>query len=482
LDGEFEMEEREFSQLVSELRSHGNENEWIEFKTNNSNPQEIGEYLSCLSNSACLHKKKFGYLVYGIDDKTGKVVGTKINTKIKKGNEEMENWLSHLLNPRIDFEILIGEFDKERIVIFKVDATITRPVKFNGIEYIRVGSYKKKLSEHPEKERKIWEITNNCIFENEPALDNIAEEQVLELLDYPNYFSIMKLKLPENRKSILEKLHEEGLISRKDGKLSITNLGAILFAKNLEKFPRLSRKKIRIIFYEGIDRIGTIKEKDHVKGYALSFEELIDYILDQIPSNEVIEKALRKKVQMYPEIAIRELFANVLIHQDFSERGTGPMIEFFSNRVEFTNPGKPLINPSRFIDHSPQSRNEKLAAFMRRINICEERGTGIDKVINAAEIFQLPAPEFIAEENFMKVILYANTEFKKMTKEDRIRACYQHCALKYVSRDFMTNNSLRERFKIEKKNYPMVSRIISDTIKSELIKRDDSGRYIPFWA
>jgi len=105
---------------------------------------------------------------------------------------------------------------------------------------------------------------------------------------------------------------------------------------------------------------------------------------------------------MYPEIAIRELVANALIHQDFTIRGTGPMIEIFSDRMEITNPGIPLIDTLRFIDEPPQSRNEALASFMRRVNICEEQGSGIDKIILQVKMFQLPAPDFIVTSKHTK--------------------------------------------------------------------------------
>ena len=477
-----DMDQQDFNDLISDILSYGDENEWIEFKKNNSHLAEIGEYISALSNSACSHKKKFGYLVFGIEDRTKKVIGTEFNPKEKRRNEELENWLCHLLKPRIDFEIINGKFENNKVVVFKIDSARLSPVKFNGIAFIRVGSYKKKLQEHPEKERKLWEIINHGIFEDGLALDNVPEGKILELLNYPDYFSLMKLELPQNRDAIIEKFLEEGLISKIEGKYSITNLGAILFAKNLDDFPKLNRKKIRVIFYDSPDRIGDTKEKQHTKGYGILFKELIEYILDQLPSNEVIEKIFREKREMYPKIAIRELLANILIHQDFTEKGTGPMVEFFSNRVEFTNPGEPLISPTRFIDHAPQSRNEKLASFMRRINICEERGSGIDKVIHAVEFYQLPAPEFITEGNFMKVILYTHKEFKDMTREDRTRACYQHCSLKYVSRNFMENKTLRKRFKLRDDEYVKVSKVIKDCIDAKLIKKDSSKRYVPFWA
>jgi ATP-dependent DNA helicase RecG len=244
-----------------------------------------------------------------------------------------------------------------------------------------------------------------------------------------------------------------------------------------------------LIFYDGNDRLKTLKEVTGGKGYALGFEGLINYIDDRLPVNEEIGRAFRKEVKIFPELAIRELVANALIHQDFSISGAGPMIEVFKDRMEITNPGKPLISTLRFIDHAPQSRNEKLASFIRRIRFCEERGSGIDKVISAIEELQLPAPDFIEEENYCRVILYSYKPLNTMQKEDKIRACYQHCCLKYVSNDLMTNLSLRERLRIEEKNYSIVSRIINESIQKGLIKEFDPlskskkfAKYIPFWA
>jgi ATP-dependent DNA helicase RecG len=190
---------------------------------------------------------------------------------------------------------------------------------------------------------------------------------------------------------------------------------------------------------------------------------------------------------MYPEIAIRELVANALIHQDFDEKGF-PMIEIFKDRIEISNPGIPMITPERFIDEYI-SRNEKLADVMRRMGICEEKGSGIDKVIFNNEIYQLPAVNFIVSEKRTRVTLYSYKELNDLDKKDKIRACYQHACLKYVSNDKMTNQSLRERFQIEEQNAATASRILKETLKEGLIKEDDPSsnsrkykKYIPFWA
>lgn len=138
----------------------------------------------------------------------------------------------------------------------------------------------------------------------------------------------------------------------------------------MQIFERLSRKAIRVVIYRGKNRIETQRERTGFKGYAIDYEEIVEFINNQLPKNERIGQAFREEQRMYPEIAIRELVANAIIHQDFNITGTGPIIEIFSDRIEITNPGVPLIDTMRFIDEPPRSRNEDLAAFMRRINIC----------------------------------------------------------------------------------------------------------------
>lgn len=298
----------------------------------------------------------------------------------------------------------------------------------------------------------------------------------------------MGLTYPLSPDAAISKLIEDRLVVKSGSRYNIKNSAGLLLAKDLRKFEKLYRKTVRVILYKGNNRLNTIKGFEGHKGYAIGFEGLVNFINDRIPTNEEIGKAFRTEVKMYPEIAIRELVANALIHQDFSIPGTGPMIEIFDNRVEITNPGQPLIDTLRLVDHNPQSRNEHIAFLMRMMRICEERGSGMDKVVNSTEVYQLPPPEFRVEDNFFKVTLFAYKKFKDMDKGDRIMACYLHASLKRLSHEYLTNQSLRERFGINEKNYPMVSRIIADTIEAGLIKDFDPTsskkfkKYVPFWA
>ncbi len=476
--------------LVNELLKLPKECEWLELKLNNSEKDDIGSYITALSNSAAFLGKPTGYVIWGIEDESKKIVGTTFEPfKQKVGNEELENWLLQRLNPKINFQFHSFIMDDKTIVLLEIPAASKHPTSFQNEELIRVGSYRKKLKDNPEKERELWRALDKVPFESLFVLERIDGEKVLQLLDYTALFDLLKQSVPDGNQAILEYLTSEGLITRNESEgFNITNLGAILFAKKLSDFNRLDRKSMRIIRYKGSSRIETVKEIVVNKGYASGFEILIDQIMGQLPSNEVIEKALRKTVPIYPELAVRELVANAIIHQDFFERGTGSMIEIFDNRMEITNPGLPLIDTNRFLDSPPKSRNEKLASLMRRFGICEERGSGIDKVVFQTEYYQLPAPLFETPNGFTKAMLFAHQEFDEMTKEDKIRACYLHACLQYVNRKKMNNKSLRERFGLEEDKVSIVTRIINSTVDAGLITNSSSSesrrdtQYVPFWS
>ena len=481
---------QDLTAILHELRSFPKETSWVEFKHNNSNPEEIGEYISALSNSAALEGKIQGWLVWGVDDDSHDLIGTDFRYDVAKvGNEELESWLLRLLAPRIQFRFYQLQIEADTVVMLEICAATQHPVSFKNVEYIRIGSYKKPLKGFPEKERELWRIFDRTRFEDEIAAEHVPAEDVLAKLNYPVYFDLLKIPLPEGRDGILGALEADSMITRSSGgRWNITNLGGIVFAKQLSDFRGLQRKSVRVIQYKDTSRLATIRELDDRKGYACGFNSLIGYIDSLLPKNEIISRAFRREVSMFPPEAVRELVANAIIHQDFRITGTSPMIEIFSDRLEITNPGLPLVRTDRFLDSPPRSRNEILAGFMRRINICEERGSGIDKVVASTEDYQLPAPLFETTEQHTRAILFAHKALRDMDKEDRIRACYLHACLKYVQKQYMTNSSLRERLAIEDANSAMASRIINETIKADYIKvyNELSGnkyrKYLPIWA
>ena len=476
--------------LVRELCKLPRETEWVEFKGNVQDPLGIGEYISALANSAAIVGKPFAYCVWGVSDHDHTVIGTSFNPGAKKvGNEELENWLSHLIEPDIHFQFFEISLDGHTVILLEIERALNQPVRFKGQEYIRVGSYKKKLKDFPTRERALWRLFDRKPFENVIAAERMCDIEVLQLIDYPAYFELLDVPLPANHDGILNALMSDRLIHRCDaGRWNVTNLALILFAKRMEDLRNLHRKAVRVIQYRGNSRIETLREQVGTKGYASGFEGLIGYINGLLPSNEVIGEAFRKTVPGFPDLVVRELVANALIHQDFHITGTGPMVEIFEDRIEITNSGAPLVDIQRFVDSPPRSRNESLASFMRRIGICEERGSGWDKVVLQCELYQLPAPHVEVTGDNTRVVLFAPRPLSSMDRAERVWAIYLHACLKYVSREYVTNRSVRTRFGIDVKNSARASRLISESVEQGVIVPDDPMaaprlmRYVPWWA
>ncbi|MGH1524213.1 ATP-binding protein [Leifsonia sp. L25] len=481
--------ERDELALLQSLTSEPVEATWLEFKQNNGDPQLIGEYISALSNAAVLERRAHAYMVWGVRDSDHMVVGTSFNpTAAKKGNEALQPWLSRLLEPQVHFEFRsVNTAPDVRVWILEIEAARSRPVSFYGTEWVRVGPHKHKLSKFHEIERKLWKSFETDVFEAGSALDGAREEEVLQLLDYSAYYELNRLPLPRARRGYLEQFENDGLIVRGSVGWSITNLGAILFARDLSRFSSLSRKRVRVVHYDGNNRVVTKHEQQGERGYASGFEGLVEYVNSRLPRREVIGEALRTQTVMYPELAVRELLANMLIHQDFTVTGAGPMVEIFDGRVEITNPGIPVIDAKRFVDYPARSRNEKLAEFMTTIGVSEQRGSGWEKIASLAEHHELASPDVTVTES-TKVTLFAPKPLQKMTRAERLRAVYMHACLRQVSDESITNASVRERFGIDSKNSAQASRLLGEAVEDGLLVIEEGStgprnrRYLPFWA
>ena len=461
--------------LVRQMVQYTSEQPWLEFKDSNSDPQMIGEDISALANAAAYCDRPKAYLIWGVENDTHNIVGTTFNPSTKKkGNQLLEIWLRTQLSDNAEYEFVSGEIENKTVVVLIITRAVERTVMFQRTEYIRVGSSTKKLNEVPNMKAVLWDHIRSTRFEELPAMENLALYDALQFLDYSVYFELQKMPVPSNMENIAHYLMEDHLIVKQDdGQYFITNLGAILLAKRLNPFPTVSRKAVRIVQYRGENRMEMIREMAGGKGYAVGYEGMLQYIEAMLPAGEIIEDGIRRTELAYPSLAIRETIANALIHQNFSLHGTGPLIEIFSNRIEVTNPGLPLVDVYRIVDNPPRSRNEKLAALMRRFHICEESGTGWDKIILSSELKHLPAPRITLYEDNMKVTLYASLDFNDILQEDKLWACYLHACIRYVEEKHMTNTSLRERFGLDDSYKSQMSRLIKQAVESKLIKPFD---------
>lgn len=453
------------------------ESEHLEFKEAKTqfDTSNLCKYCVALANEGG------GRLFLGITDTPPrKIVGTAAYPDLSK----IKKQIFDRLHFRIDVEQV--NHPDGRVLVFHI------PSRPKGTAYTYEGAFLMRVGES------LVPMTEECLrrifAEGSPefllrnAKEGLSADSITQFLDVPSYFEMMELPLPSTREKMLERFQEEHLICKQNNLWSITNLGALLFAKNLNDFGDLKRKTPRVIIYKGNNKIETEHEQIGVKGYAVGFEGLIQYINSQLPANEIIGQAFRKETRMYPELAIRELVANALIHQDIEDFHSFILIEIFNDRIEISNPGNPLIDTDRFIDEY-KSRNERMTDIMRRLRICEERSSGIDKVIALVEAWQLPAPDFRSTKEHTKVILFTHKSFEDMDRKERVRACYQHACLLYVSNKKMTNQSLRNRFKLPESKADAASRIIADAVNDGVIKADDPesrsrryAKYIPYWA
>lgn len=450
----------------------------------------VGEDISALANSAVIADRSYAYMIWGVDDNTHEIIGTKVNLKKeKKGNQELENWLRYLLSKNADFEMHSVDIDGKHVEMLVISKAVGNPVTFEKIDYIRVGSYTKKAIEFPALQAQLWDRLRNQQFEDAYAIADIQLQDIPRYLNCEAYFDILNMPVPTSIDRYAHYLVEDGIIAKQDnGLYAITNLGAILFAKRLSEFPRVGRKAIRIVQYDGLNRLVILKEETTTEGYAISFENAVKYVNTLLPSKEDIDSVRRKSISTFPIPAIREAIANSLIHQDFFITGTGPLIEVFENRVEVTNSGTPLVDIMRIVDNPPKSRNEKLASLMRRLNMCEELGRGWDRMVISCELQKLPAPRIQIYQESTKVSLFSHLDFTYIPMEDKIWATYLHACIKYIEGNALTNSSLRERFGVAESSSGSISRLIKEVLKNKLIKPIDPNtaprymKYIPIWG
>ena len=476
--------------LIDDLRALPAETAWLEFKGNNTDPRVIGRLISAVSNAARLEDRDFGYVVWGVRDAGHAVAGTRFEpSSTKHRGQPLEFRLSQMLQPDIAFSFRPVQHPDGRLVLLEVPAATTAPVEFDRTAYIRIGSATPRLADHPERQRALWGKLRPYLWEAGIARQFVKGDEVLDLLDHPGYFGLVGRPMPEGPESILADLEGDRLISRDvGGKWNILNLGAILFANDLGRFESgLARKAIRFVVYDGDGRAATVTHRmDFPTGYASGFAKFNAHVNTLVPVPEDGSAAVRGASPLFPPVAVRELTANALIHQDMTMTGAGPTVELFRNRIEITNPGAPLVEPERFIDYPPRSRNEALASLMRRMGLCEEQGTGIDKVVDAVEEAQLPPPEFRAEADATRVILFGPRRFAGMTAEERLRACYQHAVLRYLNEGRFTNATLRDRLGVDRRNAAQISGVIRQALRKGSIRPADSTRprsgYVPFWA
>lgn len=480
----------DYVELVRTLVSRPAEGPCVEFKENKEDESMIGKTVSGLSNAALLEHKDMSYMIWGVNDGTHEIVGTRFDPFTKKvGNEDLQNWLRQNLSNNFEFafkEVLINE---KKVIVLSITPPAFTPATFVNIAYIRDGSHVTPLMKLPQLQKRLWVLLNNGNHEMSPVKSDLGVKEVLNLLDCENMVKKFGLPSPTNDSAMVDILKKYNLVRiQDDGLYSITLIGALLFARDLRDFSRLSKKTVRIIQYFGTGKSGIQRQIENPKGYALQFEEVMHDLELLLPSMQAIEKGLMVSKSEFPIKAVREILANALIHQDLMESGMYVTVEIFDGRVEVTNPGNMLVDVYRVVDSPSKSRNMYLPKYMREMGICEEIGSGWDRIVEECESIRIPAPRVEVTDTFTRVVLLGRTSFEDMSREDRLWACYLHACSQHTNGKRMTNASLRNRFGLGKESTVAMSRLLKSACEAGLIKVYDENAnprnqsYVPFWA
>ena len=478
----------EQADILLSLLAKPAETEIVEFKRakNSFSDTELGQYFSALSNEANLKGEAYAWLVFGVDNTKHELTDTQYKPS-RPALDEMKKKIGDQTTNRITFEEIYDlTYQGKRVVMFQIPAAPQGiPIAYQGHYYGRDGESLVALNLQ-EIERIRSQRADNS-FEMRPAKSGLTSSEVLQYLNYKKLYERIDRRVPREESAILDLLKEYAYITEDHSSWAITNMGALLFANRLTDFENLRFRGLILRRYEGNNNLVMINERHSEAGYAVEFDDLLDWLENNTSKEKIISSRTREIT--YPRVAMREFMANVMVHQDFSITGMPLTIEIFGNRIVFTNPGSLLNDANRLIDLPPHSRNETLAQAMLQVDLCERRGSGYDRAVEGIESMCLPPYKVETGDNFTRVTIYQKKNISDMSKLERIQACYQHVCLMYENTISVTNTSIRERFGLDAHKSATVSHIISDTINANLIKVENPSSesrkfasYIPYYA
>ncbi|MGO1183475.1 MAG: ATP-binding protein [Micrococcaceae bacterium] len=438
--------------------------------------KKLAQYCVAISNIGG------GDLFLGVSDRLPRSV---VGTEAFNDTNDTEMTLRDRLGFKVEIEEI--EYEGKRVLRFIIPPRPRgTPRQLEGAYLTRTGESLTGMTE--DELRSIFSETA-LPYEQEEASESLPSSGVFERLHCDGIFDLLQEPRPASSVQQLKILERIGLIKRSqiEDEWIILKLGALVAARDLETF-QLQTHKLRVLRYEGSGRLHAVTDKLFDSGYGLAMGEALEFLSAMMPRREEFSEAHRKDVHPYPQVALRELLANALVHQDFHALvgSNYPTVEVFADRIEISNGGEPLIDVRKFVTENAQ-RNRDLADMMRRLGLAENRGSGVDRTLAAFEEIHGAAPEFISETVSTRVILRGSLSWEQMGPNERQWATYMHCCLKWANGSHMTNSSLRERFGLPKSKVASISNLIAELVKLQVIIIDPRGpagnrsrRYIPF--
>ena len=350
-----------YLEIIKNLISHQTEEEWFEFKENWYEAHGIGEYISALSNAAAICRQEYGYLVWGVNNETHEVLGTKFNYRVDVKGEPLEHYLARQLKPDIVFSFHEVDFANKRVVLLEIPGAKNVPTSFDGMRYIRIGSSKVSVAKYPDREAHLFEVLSN----KEKTIDSIESEY--QDLTFERLFTYyagrgISLKFETFKKNL-------GLLT-KDGRY---NLMAQLLSDD-------SHIPVRVSVFSGETKASplySVKEFGNTC-ILLSLDKVLEY------ADESRRITTRKDVALFDMSAFREAVINAFVHNKWID-GNAPMITVYSNRIEILSRG--TLDPKQTIEGFYMGEsipvNQKLSEIFLQLHISERSGRGVPKIIDS---------------------------------------------------------------------------------------------------
>jgi ATP-dependent DNA helicase RecG len=463
---------------IAEYLALPKESRGVEFKEAKSrfDTEKLLDYCTAIANCGG------GVLILGVTDRSPReVCGTRAVGKPR--DAEL------LIHQKLGLDVVIREHgcNASRVVVVKI------PNRLPGVPVNNNGRYLTRKGESlvPMEATELVAIVNEkrtSVLES-ISMNAVSEDELDRYIDMSAFFELSDSEVPEDigrRASVY--VANRFLAQEFDGLYGITMMGGLLFARDLRKFPSVVHRRLRFIKYRGMSKIDASLDREYWRGYALEFDDFLADIRREVPMIEDIGKARRTNTPLYLDVTIRELVANAMSHQDFDAQPGQIRVELYENRLEVTNPGRPVMDVKEFVRMS-NPRNVDLSAKMREMNMCENRGSGIQRLLSENEIHRRADPEFQVVSSLTKARITGKQNFTSLTLEERLWAVFMHTSFRYESGGYMTNATFRERYGLGKAKTALVTNAINTAIEAKMIRQYDEtsqsrryAKYVPFWA
>lgn len=329
--------------------------------------------ICAFANDLPNHSKP-GYLLIGAEDETGKITGIDITDQLLKNLASHRD--SGQIVPLPSLTVQKRSFPEGDIAVVEVQPSDMPPVRYRGRVWIRVGPRRGIANEQDERRLTERRIHKARTFDMQPCL-GCGQDQIVHSLFHDYRTAAVDPEIiEENNRDTLQQMAALGLWDEQNQ--CVTNAGALLFSEAPQDW--LPGSYIQYVRYDGTDLESDILDERRFTGdLPTSLRTLDAFVRTLFPSRPVPLSALQEQqVTPYPQLAIRELLMNAVMHRDYQSNAPIRFYQF-SDRIEIQNPGG-LYGAAADFPRQNDYRNPKIAEAMKNLAYVNQFGRGIATV------------------------------------------------------------------------------------------------------